>query len=47
MICARCDRTILPGEDYETRDLPAASGAGSTVYLHKPLCRRPVVRRSN
>jgi hypothetical protein len=35
MICARCDRPILPGEDYEVADKPSGSGCGTTLHLHR------------
>jgi hypothetical protein len=41
MICARCDKPIKPGEEYTTEALAGASAAGSDVYLHKRLCKRP------
>lgn len=46
MICARCDQRIQPGQDYETRDHFAASGAGCTIYLHKELCPLPRTTRT-
>ena len=38
MICGRCDEPILPGQAYEKRNIAAPTGAGDTVYFHKPLC---------
>ncbi|WP_406410484.1 hypothetical protein [Streptomyces sp. NBC_01614] len=40
MICGRCDKPILAGEEYEKRDIPSPSGAGATLYFHKPLCKK-------
>lgn len=40
MICGRCDQPILPGQQYEKRDIPSPSGPGTTVYFHKPLCEK-------
>jgi hypothetical protein len=39
MICGRCDKPILADEEYEKRGIPSPSGAGATVYFHKPLCK--------
>ncbi|MFF5277585.1 MULTISPECIES: hypothetical protein [unclassified Streptomyces] len=40
MICDRCDRPMTPAET-ETRDMPGASGAGCTLYLHEGRCPAP------
>lgn len=40
MICDRCDRPMAPAET-ETRDMPGASGAGCTLYLHEGRCPAP------
>lgn len=37
--CGRCDQPILDGEEYSTHDIPAATGAGDTVYWHVEPCR--------
>jgi len=42
MICARCDMRILPGEPYETQDIPGASGPGATIVFHRDVCARTV-----
>lgn len=41
MMCARCDQPIRDGEDWEPYDNMSPTGAGSTVFLHKKLCKRP------
>ena len=38
-ICARCDHRILPGEE-EPVDNAAPTGPGSTVYIHRVLCKQ-------
>jgi hypothetical protein len=39
MLCARCDKPILPGEEYRSVDHITASGPGATVYVHKERCQ--------
>lgn len=39
MFCARCDQPILPGEESRPVDHHAASGPGTTVYVHVRLCQ--------
>ena len=38
MICGRCDEPFLPGQAYEKRNIASPTGAGDTIYFHKPLC---------
>lgn len=40
MICARCDETIRPGQDYDAEPIHAGSGPGETAYLHRGHCVR-------
>ena len=40
MMCDRCGLRILPGEKYDKRSIPGASGAGGTVILNAELCKR-------
>lgn len=40
MFCGRCDKPILPGQQYEKRDIASPTSAGTTVYFHKPLCQK-------
>lgn len=40
MICGRCDRPILKGQQYEKRDIPSPSLGGTTVYFHKKICKK-------
>lgn len=40
MICARCDKPILPGEAYDSESIDGASAAGATVIVHREPCRR-------
>lgn len=40
MICARCDKPILPGQPYEAFDRVSASAGGLTIHVHKQLCKR-------
>lgn len=39
MICARCDRLIEPGQEYDTLIIEQGSGPGPTIRLHVQ-CRR-------
>lgn len=41
IICARCDKPILPDEGYEPIAKMSPSGAGITLHVHKVLCPRP------
>lgn len=41
MICDRCHQPILPSEAYEEIPIISPSGPGTTVNLHKWLCRQP------
>lgn len=41
IICARCDKPILPEEGKEPIDKMSPSGAGLTLHVHKVLCPRP------
>ncbi|GHE38079.1 DUF6415 family natural product biosynthesis protein [Streptomyces capitiformicae] len=36
--CWRCSGTIKPGEPYTEHDVHAATGGGTTVYLHGGAC---------
>lgn len=38
MICARCDKPILEGEQYVKVDHHGASGPGTTEYVHAERC---------
>ncbi|MEQ4610705.1 hypothetical protein ABMX48_31830 [Streptomyces cavourensis] len=38
MMCDRCDRPIAPGQ-AERIPMPSASGAGTTVILHRGGCQ--------
>lgn len=38
-ICGRCDEAIQPGQKYTSYSVPAASGAGATVYRHDQPCK--------
>ncbi|MFF3690696.1 hypothetical protein [Streptomyces sp. NPDC002187] len=38
MICARCQQTIHPGEDYVTLEKFSASGVGATLVVHETDC---------
>lgn len=40
MICAHCDKPILPGQPYTHHDIEAASGPGATVFIHVEACPR-------
>ncbi len=40
MMCDRCDEVLRPGEG-ETVPMFGASGAGSTVVVHKQACQPP------
>lgn len=40
MICARCDKTIRPGQAYDAEPIHAGSGPGETTYLHGGPCVR-------
>ncbi len=40
MMCDRCDQPIPPGQE-ERVPVDGASGAGTTLVLHRILCRRP------
>jgi len=40
MFCGRCDQPILKRSDAVTYPIDSPSGGGSTVTLHKVLCRR-------
>jgi hypothetical protein len=40
MICARCDKPIRRDEKYQPVDNHAASGPGSTLYIHVRRCPR-------
>ena len=40
MMCDRCHTPITEDEAYETIDIPRPTGAGTTVYLHRPLCQK-------
>lgn len=42
MICARCDKTIKPGEAYDKRGVETGSGATPDVYLHR-WCKQVAV----
>jgi len=44
MICARCDKTIRPGQLYDTEPIHAGSGPGETAYLHRGFCVRVPVQ---
>ncbi|MDH6628757.1 hypothetical protein M2271_006590 [Streptomyces sp. LBL] len=44
-ICARCDLRILPGDEKPV-DNAAPTGAGTTVYIHKHLCRKTPTQTS-
>ena len=44
-ICARCDLRILPGEEMAV-DNAAPTGPGSTVYIHRALCKPAVPHQS-
>ena len=44
MLCARCDRPILPGQPYSTHTVHGASAAGALVRLHV-LCPGVAARR--
>lgn len=43
-ICERCDKPIQTNERYEKYDIPGASHAGTTVYLHARKCRQLFTR---
>lgn len=47
MICDRCDLPILPGQDYDSRDIITNSGPGATVHLHTPLCKRALIQTAS
>lgn len=34
MICARCQKWIKPGEEYDTRIIEQGSGPGATIRIH-------------
>lgn len=40
-MCDRCGQPIQPGEKTETYAHSAASGPGTTGFLHTELCRKP------
>lgn len=40
MICGRCDKPILPDEEFTLYDIARPSGPGTTVYRHVELCKR-------
>lgn len=39
-ICGRCDQSIKVSERYTKHDMPGASHAGTTVYLHVRECQK-------
>jgi hypothetical protein len=39
MICDRCQEPILKGQGYRTYPIDSASGAGTTVVMHKQTCQ--------
>lgn len=41
MICARCDKPILPGQAYDTEHIDSPSVGGASVDLHRELCVQP------
>ncbi|MBB4791561.1 hypothetical protein BJY54_002173 [Streptomyces nodosus] len=45
-LCDRCGGRITPDEDYRPYDIPAASGAGITVFVHARPCRRAQLQTS-
>ncbi|WP_415947277.1 hypothetical protein [Streptomyces sp. KLOTTS4A1] len=48
MICRRCDKPILPGEEYSMSAKFSASGGGITQHEHKtcpPTARFLIPRR--
>lgn len=38
MICARCDKTIRPGQAYDAEPIHAGSGPRETAYLYRDPC---------
>lgn len=40
MTCAHCDQPILPDQQYTHHDIEAASGPGTTVFIHVEQCKR-------
>lgn len=44
MICASCQKPIA-AEESETREIPGATGPGTTIHLHKRPCSMPVSQR--
>lgn len=41
MICARCDRPIMPGQGSTTFPVDSASAGGADVTVHAELCEMP------
>lgn len=39
MICARCDKPLREGDDYDAESVDGATGPGITIYRHRWLCR--------
>lgn len=39
-LCWRCDKPIAKGDAYTPHDIPAPTGAGTTVFLHVKPCKR-------
>jgi len=44
MICARCDKPIMPGEKYEAVDKFSPSGTGGTLHVHKKPCKQTLTQ---
>ncbi|MFE0329089.1 hypothetical protein ACFW08_20350 [Streptomyces sp. NPDC058960] len=40
MICARCDKPIRDGEEYDKVINDGATAVGSDTFLHKQLCEK-------
>jgi hypothetical protein len=45
-MCARCNKLIVAGEDFESIDKLSPSGAGVTLHVHAVLCKRPPTQTS-
>lgn len=41
MICACCDKPILPGQEYKAVEKFSPSAAGGTLHVHKTPCKPP------